>query len=366
MSNSEGLENPAARKKMERNSRACCCDTNSPLYLKLWPLTFFFSAITDYPMPLPKGKKPGQHRDWGWVPIFLVTGLVTFIYYGYLDRIVLVLLQNLRKRAQGIVYIALFNVFIVLFFVSYARIVLKTPGYAKALVEIEQNTATSFDQRIPHSVLGYPVWCATCQLWKPDRAHHCRVCDACVLKMDHHCPWVNGCIGVANHRFFIQFLFYTSLLSLWTFITSLVAFVQYHGLSTFDGLALAILIISGVFTFVMGSFTFSHLGFVIMNRTTIENNRFQRWSRNKKKGKIDNNPIQGFTESGKNVFNQGWKGNWKEVMGSSPLSWFTPISSQQDCLRDGIHYGVNEDALKEYQNEDPSRRNVAYAALNRT
>lgn len=39
-------------------------------------------------MPLPKGKKPGQHRDWGWMPIMIVGGIVVFVYYGYLDRIV--------------------------------------------------------------------------------------------------------------------------------------------------------------------------------------------------------------------------------------------------------------------------------------
>lgn len=39
-------------------------------------------------------------------------------------------------------------------------------------------------QQRPDSILGDPKWCEACQIWKPDRAHHCRVCDACVLKMD--------------------------------------------------------------------------------------------------------------------------------------------------------------------------------------
>jgi hypothetical protein len=32
-----------------------------------------------------------------------------------------------------------------------------------------------------------PRYCAVCTTLKPDRCHHCRTCDRCVLKMDHHC-----------------------------------------------------------------------------------------------------------------------------------------------------------------------------------
>jgi hypothetical protein len=66
----------------------CCCHSDSPVYAKLWPMIFLFSALTDFPMPLPKGKKPGQHRDWGWIPVMVIGGILVFVYYGYLDRIV--------------------------------------------------------------------------------------------------------------------------------------------------------------------------------------------------------------------------------------------------------------------------------------
>ncbi|GBE59119.1 cell cycle regulator with zn-finger domain-containing protein [Babesia ovata] len=55
--------------------------------------------------------------------------------------------------------------------------------------------------------------CKWCSIYKPDRAHHCRVCGRCVLKMDHHCPWVNNCIGWANHKYFFLTVFYAVVLS---------------------------------------------------------------------------------------------------------------------------------------------------------
>lgn len=32
-------------------------------------------------------------------------------------------------------------------------------------------------------------WCTVCRVTRPSRAGHCRICDVCVHRLDHHCVW---------------------------------------------------------------------------------------------------------------------------------------------------------------------------------
>ncbi|KAK3607132.1 hypothetical protein CHS0354_036074 [Potamilus streckersoni] len=66
-------------------------------------------------------------------------------------------------------------------------------------------------------------YCDFCEIQQPMRSKHCEDCKRCVRKYDHHCPWLETCVGERNHKFFLMFLFVMSVVIIWTFCITLKA-----------------------------------------------------------------------------------------------------------------------------------------------
>ncbi|CDJ65838.1 zinc finger DHHC domain-containing protein, putative [Eimeria necatrix] len=265
------------------------------------------------------------------LPVLFVLSLVFVVVGVYVAYHIAPLLQQHgadrqafgRGLSEFIVFLFLFAVFILCFALS----VFVRPGTPNETDEDALETHTAAETKSSGG-LRVCKWCGVC---KPDRTHHCRVCRCCILRMDHHCPWLANCVGWGNHKYFMLLLLYGTLTCLFvggTMIESLVRVVGEPKTDFGELFALLLGSILDLFLFaVLFLFGLFHLYLLAKGMTTIEfcEKRLRR---------TDAQPPA-------DIWNLGFWRNFNEVFGYNPLLWFLPIDNRRG---DGKHFLISRSA----------------------
>ncbi|XP_035468797.2 palmitoyltransferase ZDHHC16B isoform X2 [Scophthalmus maximus] len=174
--------------------------------------------------------------------------------------------------------------------------------------------------------------CKKCITPKPPRTHHCSICNMFVLKMDHHCPWLNNCVGHFNHRYFFSFCLYMTLGCFYCSVSSKDLFLEAYGSvesyyqtpspaftfreTTAHKSVIYLWVLTSSVTLALGGLTLWHAILISRGETSVERHINRKEIRRlEEKGKVFRNP-----------YHHGCVSNWKLLLGVEKRShWVTRV-----------------------------------------
>ena len=217
-------------------------------------------------------------------------------------------------------------------------------------------------QQAHHAPHGAFAVCRRSKAPKPPRSHYDSATERLVLNMDHFCPWVANTVGFYNRKYFVLFIFYTTLACSWAALTSTLVFpeqvfpqpgcVRRRDCAS-SSIMLVALIIDGLFGLLLMCFTGFHFNMALNNETTIDSEAYV--DTKKRREKI---PTHVHTQSStfhnphSGAFNVGRRRNWEQVFGTNPWLWFVPVFGSGPAGNGLVWPTVHSDDGDDYDSDD--------------
>nr|XP_034909360.1 probable protein S-acyltransferase 16 isoform X1 [Populus alba]TKR66563.1 putative protein S-acyltransferase 16 isoform X2 [Populus alba] len=268
------------------------------------------------------------------LPITVVVLAIIYIYFST----IFVFIDGWfgLMSSPGILNAVVFTAVAFMSLFSYAVAILMDAGRVPStfMPDIEDSSNQVHEIKRKGGDLRY---CQKCSHFKPPRAHHCRVCKRCVLRMDHHCIWISNCVGHANYKVFFVFVVYAVIACIYSLVLllgSLTVDPQKHELNNGDSFR-TIYVISGLLlvplSVALGVLLGWHVYLILQNKTTIEFHEGVRamWLA-EKEGHVYKHP-----------YDVGAYENLTTVLGPSISCWVCPTSGH---IGSGLHFRTAYDA----------------------
>lgn len=185
-------------------------------------------------------------------------GLITFVVYPY-HAFFFPLLREacLRKEATWTYYYWCMATLIFgesMVYGNFLLAIFTCPGYVEhdswAFPPVYKGHIQSenHNEVFETDLQGKLRFCAKCDQYKPDNAHHCSMCKHCIYRKDHHCPWINNCVGRDNMKYFFLFLGYIppgAMFITFSTLYSLICHFRWLDVNNSDDDALSMMVLLG-------------------------------------------------------------------------------------------------------------------------
>jgi hypothetical protein len=262
-----------------------------------------------------------------WLIVAISYAFLIYTYYVYVVVFCShYLIHVVDQRVKSGLYLAFFQILFILTTFSFTRSTFSDPGDTRRRHIHPPDFVGPLEQ---HAIIIQDIetarYCGLCRQWKPMRTHHCSDCGHCTLKMDHHCVWINNCVGWLNYKQFVLLSFWGLLLCSFVFATTLQILIW--GIASVPprttGSSVQVLLIcifSLLFWLVFAALFLYHVKLAfVQGRTTIEQLLVR-----------DGEPVPNY--------DQGFRRNWTHVLGAKWYLWLVPY---HNSVGDGVNFSIN-------------------------